>query len=131
MSTGPPVRAALCAAPTRPGEEYRFDWPVYSDYGIGTTVRRALVNGKRVDWPPPPGRPPGGRRRTPRACSTRSHPEPPTGPAQPKPTLAVASFGGANQLTGTSILIIVSVGLETVKQINSQIEQQSYEGFLR
>ncbi|ROP55669.1 preprotein translocase subunit SecY [Streptomyces sp. PanSC9] len=47
------------------------------------------------------------------------------------PTVAFASFGGANQLTGTSILIIVSVGLETVKQINSQIEQQSYAGFLR
>ncbi|WP_327111359.1 preprotein translocase subunit SecY [Streptomyces sp. NBC_01341] len=47
------------------------------------------------------------------------------------PTVAFASYGGANQLTGTSILIIVSVGLETVKQINSQIEQQSYEGFLR
>ncbi|MFJ4467769.1 preprotein translocase subunit SecY [Streptomyces sp. NPDC089424] len=47
------------------------------------------------------------------------------------PTVAFASFGGANQLTGTSILIIVSVGLETVKQINSQIEQHSYEGFLR
>ncbi|WP_435279041.1 preprotein translocase subunit SecY [Streptomyces sp. 1222.5] len=47
------------------------------------------------------------------------------------PTVAFASFGGANQLTGTSILIIVSVGLEPVKQINSQIEQQSYAGFLR
>ncbi|MGW2035843.1 preprotein translocase subunit SecY [Streptomyces sp. NPDC001811] len=47
------------------------------------------------------------------------------------PTVAFASLGGANQLTGTSILIIVSVGLETVKQINSQIEQHSYEGFLR
>lgn len=47
------------------------------------------------------------------------------------PTVAFASFGGANQLTGTSILIIVSVGLETVKQINSQVEQQRYEGFLR
>ncbi|GGX59232.1 preprotein translocase subunit SecY [Streptomyces fructofermentans] len=47
------------------------------------------------------------------------------------PTVAFASFGGANQLTGTSVLIIVSVGLETVKQINSQVEQQHYEGFLR
>lgn len=47
------------------------------------------------------------------------------------PTVAFASFGGANQLTGTSILIIVSVGLETVKQISSQIEQHNYAGFLR
>jgi len=47
------------------------------------------------------------------------------------PTVVFASFGGANQLTGTSIPIIVSVGLETVKQIGSQIEQQNCEGFLR
>ncbi|MET8460280.1 preprotein translocase subunit SecY [Streptomyces parvulus] len=47
------------------------------------------------------------------------------------PTVALGSFGSANQLTGTSILIIVSVGLETVKQISSQIEQHRYEGFLR
>jgi preprotein translocase subunit SecY len=32
---------------------------------------------------------------------------------------------------GTSILIIVGVGLETVKQINSQLQQRNYEGFLR
>ena len=34
-------------------------------------------------------------------------------------------FGGA------SILIVVGVGLETVKQIQSQLEQRHYEGFLR
>ncbi|WP_336920733.1 preprotein translocase subunit SecY [Aquipuribacter sp. SD81] len=34
-------------------------------------------------------------------------------------------FGGA------SILIIVGVGLETVKQIQSQLQQRNYEGFLR
>ena len=32
---------------------------------------------------------------------------------------------------GTSILIIVGVGLETVKQIESQLQQRHYEGFLR
>jgi preprotein translocase subunit SecY len=32
---------------------------------------------------------------------------------------------------GTSILIIVGVGLETVKQIESQLQQRNYEGFLR
>ena len=32
---------------------------------------------------------------------------------------------------GTSILIIVGVGLETVKQIQSQMQQRNYEGFLR
>ena len=35
------------------------------------------------------------------------------------------------QLGGTSILIIVGVGLETVKQIESQLQQRNYEGFLR
>ncbi len=41
----------------------------------------------------------------------------------------------ANQATfpfgGTSILIMVGVGLETVKQIESQLQQRNYEGFLR
>ena len=32
---------------------------------------------------------------------------------------------------GTSLLIIVGVGLETVKQIESQLQQRHYEGFLR
>jgi len=32
---------------------------------------------------------------------------------------------------GTSILIIVGVGLDTAKQIESQLQQRSYEGFLR
>jgi preprotein translocase subunit SecY len=32
---------------------------------------------------------------------------------------------------GTSILILVGVGLETVKQIESQLQQHNYEGFLR
>ena len=41
---------------------------------------------------------------------------------------------GANQnfpFGGTSILIMVGVGLETVKQIESQLQQRHYEGFLR
>ncbi|WP_152361892.1 preprotein translocase subunit SecY [Microlunatus speluncae] len=32
---------------------------------------------------------------------------------------------------GTSILILVGVGLDTVKQIESQLQQRNYEGFLR
>jgi preprotein translocase subunit SecY len=32
---------------------------------------------------------------------------------------------------GTSLLIIVGVGLDTVKQIESQLQQRNYEGFLR
>ncbi|HJY66325.1 MAG TPA: preprotein translocase subunit SecY [Streptosporangiaceae bacterium] len=35
------------------------------------------------------------------------------------------------QLSGVSLLIMVVVGLDTVKQIQSQLEQHSYEGFLR
>lgn len=49
------------------------------------------------------------------------------------PTVALIAFN-ANQnfpFGGTSILIIVGVGLETVKQIESQLQQRNYEGFLR
>jgi preprotein translocase subunit SecY len=35
------------------------------------------------------------------------------------------------QLSGVSLLIMVGVGLDTVKQIQSQLEQHSYVGFLR
>ena len=35
------------------------------------------------------------------------------------------------QLSGVSLLIMVGVGLDTVKQIQSQLEQYSYPGFLR
>ncbi|MEU9284547.1 S8 family serine peptidase [Streptomyces sp. NPDC048275] len=35
--------------PSRGGGEYRFDWPAYSNWGIGTTMREP-VNGRRVDW---------------------------------------------------------------------------------
>ncbi len=41
---------------------------------------------------------------------------------------------GTNQnfpFGGTSILIIVGVGLETVKQINAQMQQRNYEGLLK
>ncbi|WP_372592765.1 preprotein translocase subunit SecY [Actinotalea sp.] len=42
-------------------------------------------------------------------------------------------LGLANSIAfgGTSILIIVGVGMETVKQIEAQLEQRHYEGFLR
>ncbi|KGN43051.1 preprotein translocase subunit SecY [Knoellia aerolata] len=49
------------------------------------------------------------------------------------PLIAIVLVG-ANQnfpFGGTSILIIVGVGLETVKQIESQLQQRHYEGFLR
>lgn len=49
------------------------------------------------------------------------------------PTVALIAFGAQQNFPfgGTSILIIVGVGLETVKQIESQLQQRNYEGFLR
>ncbi|HEY3869785.1 MAG TPA: preprotein translocase subunit SecY [Actinocrinis sp.] len=49
------------------------------------------------------------------------------------PMVALAEFhtGSKFPFGGTSILIIVGVGLETVKQIESQLQQHNYEGFLR
>jgi preprotein translocase subunit SecY len=49
------------------------------------------------------------------------------------PLVALATVG-ANQnfpFGGASILIIVGVGLETVKQIDAQLQQRHYEGLLR
>ena len=49
------------------------------------------------------------------------------------PLVALDKIGlGQNlQLSGVSLLIMVGVGLDTVKQIQSQLEQHSYQGFLR
>ncbi|HEX6524929.1 MAG TPA: preprotein translocase subunit SecY [Streptosporangiaceae bacterium] len=49
------------------------------------------------------------------------------------PLLALSSIGVANQFpfSGVSLLIMVGVGLDTVKQIESQLQQRNYEGFLR
>jgi preprotein translocase subunit SecY len=49
------------------------------------------------------------------------------------PTIAfvVLKVGTNIPFGGSSILIVVGVGLETVKQIQSQLEQRHYEGFLR
>lgn len=49
------------------------------------------------------------------------------------PLIAIVLFNASTNLPfgGTSILIIVGVGLETVKQIESQLQQRNYEGFLR
>jgi preprotein translocase subunit SecY len=48
--------------------------------------------------------------------------------------LAALALVNANQnfpFGGTSILIMVGVALDTVKQIESQLQQRNYEGFLR
>ena len=49
------------------------------------------------------------------------------------PLVAIGLVGASQQfpLGGTSILIAVGVGLDTVKQIESQLQQRNYEGFLR
>jgi len=49
------------------------------------------------------------------------------------PLIAVGLLDATQQfpLGGTSILIMVGVGLDTVKQLESQLQQRNYEGFLR
>ncbi len=52
------------------------------------------------------------------------------------PNLFIELAGGSQNTQnfpfgGTAVLIMVGVGLETVKQIQSQLEQRNYEGFLR
>jgi len=48
------------------------------------------------------------------------------------PLIALATIGANRNFPfgGTSILIIVGVGLETVKQIDAQLQQRHYEGLL-
>jgi preprotein translocase subunit SecY len=49
------------------------------------------------------------------------------------PMVAFAEMNVSSQIPfgGTSLLIMVGVGLDTVKQIESQLQQRNYEGFLR
>ncbi|MDS1269937.1 preprotein translocase subunit SecY [Lipingzhangella sp. LS1_29] len=49
------------------------------------------------------------------------------------PMLALGASGASANFPfgGTSILIMVGVGLDTVKQIESHLQQRNYEGFLR
>jgi preprotein translocase subunit SecY len=49
------------------------------------------------------------------------------------PMIALSVLGASQQFPfgGTTILIAVGVGLDTVKQIESQLQQRNYEGFLR
>ena len=49
------------------------------------------------------------------------------------PFIAFAFLGVGDRFLfgGTSLLIMVGVGLDTVKQIESQLQQRSYEGFLK
>ena len=49
------------------------------------------------------------------------------------PIIALILFGATQNFPfgGTAILIVVGVGLDTAKQIESQLQQRSYEGFLK
>jgi preprotein translocase subunit SecY len=49
----------------------------------------------------------------------------------PTIVFSVLNVGQNIPFGGASILIVVGVGLETVKQIESQLQQRHYEGFLR
>ena len=49
------------------------------------------------------------------------------------PVIVIAGMGvqSAMQFGGTTIMIMVGVGLQTVKEIDSQLQQRHYEGFLQ
>jgi len=49
------------------------------------------------------------------------------------PFIAFAQLGVTNRFLfgGTSLLIMVGVGLDTVKQIETQLDNRNYEGFLK
>ena len=49
------------------------------------------------------------------------------------PIIALVALGASQNFPfgGTAILIVVGVGLDTAKQIESQLQQRSYEGFLK
>ncbi|MPM75793.1 Protein translocase subunit SecY [bioreactor metagenome] len=49
------------------------------------------------------------------------------------PSVAILLFNADQNFPfgGTSLLIMVGVGLDTVKQIESQLHQRHYEGFLK
>jgi preprotein translocase subunit SecY len=49
----------------------------------------------------------------------------------PQVLFAVIGLTSNLPFGGTTLLIIVGVGLDTVKQIESQLQQRHYEGFLR
>lgn len=49
----------------------------------------------------------------------------------PMVAFALLNAAGEFPFGGASILIVVGVGLDTVKQIESQLQQRNYEGFLR
>ena len=55
------------------------------------------------------------------------------GPGRDVPAGSAGQLGLGQdlQLSGVSLLIMAGVGLDTVKQVQSQLEQHSYEGFLR
>ena len=51
----------------------------------------------------------------------------------PNVFLQMGNSGGVQNLPfgGTAVLIMIGVGLDTVKQIESQLMQRNYEGFLK
>jgi preprotein translocase subunit SecY len=48
----------------------------------------------------------------------------------PYAVFGAMGIGAQLAFGGTSLLIMVGVGLDTVKQIEAQLQQRNYEGFL-
>ena len=56
----------------------------------------------------------------------------PSAAAGPRPETAGGTSSSAPlPFGGTAVLIMIGVGLDTVKQIESQLMQRNYEGFLK
>jgi hypothetical protein len=49
----------------------------------------------------------------------------------PMVALGMIGIGSQALFSGVSLLIMVGVGLDTVKQVESQLQQRNYAGFLR
>ena len=47
------------------------------------------------------------------------------------PTILIAQTGATFLFGGTSLLIVVGVALDTMKQLEAQLMMRNYEGFLK
>jgi hypothetical protein len=74
---------------------------------------------------------PDGVRAGHHAVHHREHHHPAVIAMLPMIVLGEMGLGNLFTFSGVSLLIMVGVGLDTVKQIESQLQQRSYEGFLR
>ena len=47
------------------------------------------------------------------------------------PTIVIAATGANFYFGGTSLLIVIGVALDTMKQLEAQLMMRNYEGFLK